>query len=707
MRWVIVLCTLTAASASGWASADVPRTISYQGVLKEVGGDIVSDGDYELTFRLYDTPDDLYVLWAETDTVSVSDGVFNVILGKRTSLDLEFDETYWLGVSVGGDPELTPRVELTASPYAFRAAVADSAVGGVSDGDWAVFGDDMLAAVSGNVGIGGIIPTHAKLRIDGGHLRVECSYSGETRPPVYATNFSGTASAAYRVGKHGVWGGVGSDEVEDKYGVSGVAVGNGYKVGVYGEATGDGTNWAGYFNGDVFVHGFNMPDGAANGWVLTSDSDGNGMWQAPPSGVGGSGTTNYIPKFIGSTTLGNSVMRENNGRIGIGTGTPQGKLHIREEGDTGVVIEIENTSGGSSSYEGITLVGESGTLAYIAAYDDGYIDPNVLRIANLRPGGPIVFLTEYFERLRVTDAGDVGIGTDSPAERLDVDGTVKMVGFQLTASPTDGYVLTSDASGIGTWQPAPGLTLPYDGSASSSSTAFKVTNTGAGPVVEAVNSASGGVGRVLNVERTQSALSGNDMLQIKVPSGSDTAFQFIECERGTDVEFKVEGDGDVFADGSYTGPADFSEMIEVSEGASRVEAGDVLVIDPGKPRAVVKATEPRSTLVAGIYSTRPGFIGSERDWDRPTGRDDEGMGTYTLEDMAAEFDEVPLAVVGIVPCKVSAENGPIRPGDLLVTSSMPGHAMRDEDPKVGTVVGKALQGLNSGTGMVKVLVTLH
>ncbi len=706
MRWVLAVSVLVVMAGVQESVADVPRTFSYQGVLRDGGGALVPDGDYEMIFNLYESSGGMISLWSETDTVSVAGGIFNVILGKSDALDLDFDRTYWLGVSVGGDPEMSPRVEIAASPYALRAAIADSIAGGLADGDWAIFGDDMVSAVSGNVGIGGIVPTQAKLRVDGGHFRVECSFLDETRPAAYVTNFS-SGGPSYLVGKHAVWGGVGSDETDSKYGVSGVAVGSGTKVGVYGEATGDGTNWAGYFNGDVYLHGFHMPDGASDSWVLTSDSDGNGTWQAPPAGIGGSGTASYIPKFTGPATLGNSIIRENSDRIGIGIGIPQGKLHLREDVDSGVEVKIENRDGGSGSYEAITLVGEGGALAYIAAYDDGYTDPNVLRIANLRSGGPIVLFTDYFERLRVTGTGDVGIGTDLPAERLDVDGTVKMTGFQLPTSATDSHVLTSDASGVGTWQPAQGLTLPYSGSASSTSTAFKVTNTSSGPAVEAVNSGAASVGRVVNVERTQNVLAGNDMLQIKVPSGSDTAFQFIECERGTNVEFKVEGDGDVFADGSYTGPADFSEMIEVSGGASRVEAGDVLVIDPQNPRAVGKAAEARSTLVAGIYSTRPGFIGSERDWDRPTGRDDEDIGTYTLEEMAAEFDEIPVAVVGIVPCKVSAENGPVSPGDLLVTSGTPGHAMRDGNPRVGTVVGKALEPLNSGRGVIKVLVTLH
>jgi len=136
-------------------------------------------------------------------------------------------------------------------------------------------------------------------------------------------------------------------------------------------------------------------------------------------------------------------------------------------------------------------------------------------------------------------------------------------------------------------------------------------------------------------------------------------------------------------------------------------SGDVMVIDANNARAILKSSEPRSTLVAGIYSTKPGFIGSERNWDNSTGPSEAQLGTYTLEDVASEFNEIPLAVVGIVLCKVSAENGPIGSGDLLVTSSTPGHAMRDNNPQVGTVLGKALESLASGTGVIKVLVTLH
>ena len=69
----------------------------------------------------------------------------------------------------------------------------------------------------------------------------------------------------------------------------------------------------------------------------------------------------------------------------------------------------------------------------------------------------------------------------------------------------------------------------------------------------------------------------------------------------------------------------------------------------------------------------------------------------------------PLALVGRVPCKVDATERPIKPGDLLVSSSTPGHAMKctSKRPAAGTVIGKALEGLEKGTGVIQVLVTLR
>ena len=60
-----------------------------------------------------------------------------------------------------------------------------------------------------------------------------------------------------------------------------------------------------------------------------------------------------------------------------------------------------------------------------------------------------------------------------------------------------------------------------------------------------------------------------------------------------------------------------------------------------------------------------------------------------------------------MPCKVDAGYGAIRVGDLLTTSPTRGHAMRTSNPLPGTILGKALEPLDGGTGMIKVLEMLR
>jgi len=156
--------------------------------------------------------------------------------------------------------------------------------------------------------------------------------------------------------------------------------------------------------------------------------------------------------------------------------------------------------------------------------------------------------------------------------------------------------------------------------------------------------------------------------------------------------FRVDANGNVFASTYNIGGADFAESMAVTGDRSQYAAGDLLVLDSTASRQLALAQQPYSTLVAGIYSTKPGMLSSTRKVDE-----------------AVPTNEVPLAVVGIVPCKVTSENGPIQVGDLLVTSSTPGHAMKgtDRSKLVGAVIGKALERLQSGKGVIQVLVTLQ
>ncbi len=71
--------------------------MSYQGVLAVPGAGAVRDGTYTLTFRLYESPVGGAVLWSETLSADVVNGVFSVVLGKSQPLNLSFDRTYLAG----------------------------------------------------------------------------------------------------------------------------------------------------------------------------------------------------------------------------------------------------------------------------------------------------------------------------------------------------------------------------------------------------------------------------------------------------------------------------------------------------------------------------------------------------------------------------------------------------------------------------------
>ena len=135
---------------------------------------------------------------------------------------------------------------------------------------------------------------------------------------------------------------------------------------------------------------------------------------------------------------------------------------------------------------------------------------------------------------------------------------------------------------------------------------------------------------------------------------------------------------------------DYAEAVEAAGGKKLYEPGDVLVLTAGDDGDVQKSLEAYSTMVAGIFATKPGVIGKR-------------------ETLSKTDDDLPMAMVGIVPTKVTAENGPIRKGDLLVTSSNPGYAMKgtDRNRLVGAVLGKAMGSLQSGVGVIEVLVTLQ
>ena len=157
-------------------------------------------------------------------------------------------------------------------------------------------------------------------------------------------------------------------------------------------------------------------------------------------------------------------------------------------------------------------------------------------------------------------------------------------------------------------------------------------------------------------------------------------------------QMRLDGNGNLFVRGTVNGGgADFAEMLPARDG---VEPGDVLAI--GRDGRLELTTEPYQDALAGVHSTKPALLGGAQDGVDLTGK-------------------VALAVSGIVPVKVTDENGPIAPGDLLTSSSTPGRAMKAEKIRIGgvafypsgVILGKSLQPHASGEGVIEALVILQ
>ncbi len=129
---IIVSFAVVAVSAS-WAQTGSFSTVPFQGVLTTSSGVTVPDGTYQMTFRLYEQATGGSAIWSETQNVNVQYGIFSVVLGSSTPIQLPFDRQYYLGITIGNGSELQPRIPLGSSAYSMRAKyVAEVTSGNLS-----------------------------------------------------------------------------------------------------------------------------------------------------------------------------------------------------------------------------------------------------------------------------------------------------------------------------------------------------------------------------------------------------------------------------------------------------------------------------------------------------------------------------------------------------------------------------------------------
>ena len=320
-------------------------------------------------------------------------------------------------------------------------------------------------------------------------------------------------------------------------------------------------------------------------------------------------------------------------------------------------------------------------------------------------------ITAYFENTNPSSFASVvfvrGSGTGTLVDAQTSTGSA-VRGITASSAGSAGYFSTNNTS-----NPSSTLTANTNGSGH----ALEVNTTGSGyaasirssnsnsavPALELLN--NGGIGgaawfRVFGANNASPALrletqgTGTPLLANQLGSaGSIAVFQ---ADSLNQARIDRNGRG-FFNGGTQNNGADVAEAFEVEGPVTSYRPGDVLVISTRSDQRVTRSTEPYSTRVIGVYATKPGILLTERGIDE------------SLDDL------VPVGVVGLIPTRVSAENGPIRRGDMLVTARTPGHAMRATPNEVngvklypsGTILGKALQNFaGPGTGMFKVLVNV-
>jgi hypothetical protein len=182
--------------------------------------------------------------------------------------------------------------------------------------------------------------------------------------------------------------------------------------------------------------------------------------------------------------------------------------------------------------------------------------------------------------------------------------------------------------------------------------------------------------------RISNASNTNAVLRLVRPTGTG---DFLNCyQQGANAGQVCHID----KNGTFMAGSDFAESLPARGGKARYQAGDVLSISRTKAGQVLKSHRPFDPALIGVYSTRPAVLGADKGGITRVGTQD-----------------IPVAITGIVPVKVTAQNGQIRPGDLLTSSGIPGRAMNaGRNPAVGTVLGKALGFLSRGQGTIKMLV---
>lgn len=679
---------------------------TYQGRLDDGGS--AADGAYDFEFKLYDAAAGGATVGPTVSAadVAVADGLFSVVLDFGNVFDCD---NLWLEIGVragdsgGAYTTLAPRQEVTSAPHAiFACAAADLVLpfeGSASS--------NLPAFKVTNTGIGkaghfeisnagnGTDALHA--RTNGSGMALYALQTGSAGRAGYFVNNNAANSAATLYAQNGGLGQAGifeiTDSDNDKEALWAYTAGAG-RAGTFQIANAANVDDAltSTTNGTGDAGVFTISNAASIAEAVEASSSGGG--NSIESTMTGTGRAGY---FAISNTSNHGVALE--ARTNAVNGTTIDGVAIRGWATSASGDETYGLWGESAAANGRGVYGKASSTSTTGVMFGGFFESagelgvgvHAVQTATASSSGTVGFGMWGSCTAARTGANSAGVrgtnyGTEAippdefPPIRYGVWGETMGYGYGVF-----GHCYAT--SGIGVRGEAP--TIGVSGLATAAS--------GVSYGVLGQSDSTGGYGGQFRA----SASGGIALYTINEPNVGP----IIEAWNNGDREFYVDSSGDVKCDGAFTGGgADFAERLPAAEPGT-LEPGDVVVFGD-RPREMTLARHANDPRVVGVYSTKPGFLGGGAG-DGPD-LDDPGAAPH-----ADTREHLPVALVGIVPVKISGEGGAVRIGDLLTSSNTPGHAMRAAPIgelggrpvfEQGTLIGKAMEDFEGDRGRILMLV---
>jgi hypothetical protein len=394
-----------------------------------------------------------------------------------------------------------------------------------------------------------------------------------------------------------------------------------------------------------------------------------------------------------------NINSTNTGNVGVGTNAPTFLLDV--SGSTNTPFRVRDKAG-LEYFSTTSRTGPFGTapIASLAGGrlmvehngPDGDNHTILRRLVNSiifnpsdhpdLPGGLLVRQKGGATALWVDQntSGNVGIGTGSPTFLLDVSGSA---GSPFRVRDNAGREYFSTSTRTGPWGTAP------------------VASLAGGRLIVENNGPDGDnhtilrrmVNSMIFYPSDHPDLPGGLLVRQK---GGAIAMWVDQNTNGnvgigtTTPTAKLHVAGNITVDGNIN--AKYQDVAEWVPSTQKLAAGTVVILDPERTNQVLASTSSYDTAVAGVISAQPGLSLGEK-----------GEG------------KVLVATTGRVKVKVDASKAPVKIGDLLVTSDVAGVAMKSKPMTMngrkfhspGTIIGKALEPLASGTGEILVLLSLQ